>query len=246
MFEQIKKDRLYKLIVERITKSILSGQMRPGDQLPTEPVLAEQFGVSRTVVREAIKALHSQGLVEVTQGRGTFITPPPMEMVTNSFHLLFALGDPSSEELIVARRIIEVPIARMAAEHIDGDGIVMLRSLLNKMEASLGDAEAFINFDTAFHAELARATGNRVLIVMIEPIIDLMKNSREAAMRVPDMADRALGFHQRIYAAVAAHNADAAERCMQDHLSQVEEDMHRASKAATTAARKSARKQSSG
>jgi DNA-binding FadR family transcriptional regulator len=228
MFDHLRKDRLYKHIVERITQAVLTGKMHPGDQLPTEPELALQFGVSRTVVREAIKALHSQGLVEVTPGRGTFITQPRVETVTNSLQLLFTLEDHSAEELIVARRILEVPLARMAAETITDAGLATLKDLLDKMADSLDNAETFIDHDTQFHAEMARATGNRVLMVMIEPIIAMMQGSREAAMRVPDMAVRALTYHAKIYAALSAHNGDIAERCMRDHLSQVAADMQRA------------------
>jgi GntR family transcriptional repressor for pyruvate dehydrogenase complex len=228
MFEQLKKDRLYELIVDRIRQSILTGEMRPGHQLPTEPELSEQFGVSRTVVREAIRALRSQGLVEVTPGRGTFITQPPMETITNSLQILFTLEDRSPEELIAARRILEVPLARMAAENIQPAGIATLKNLLSHMRESVDDAEEFIHYDTEFHAELACATQNRVLMLMIEPILAMMRSSREAAMRVHDMAERALTFHDRIFAAMEMGDSEAAGQAMQEHLDQVAEDMERA------------------
>jgi DNA-binding FadR family transcriptional regulator len=233
VFEQIKRDRLYKLIIDQITRAILLGEKRPGDQLPAEPELAEQFGVSRTVVREAIKALNVQGLVEVTPGRGTFITHPPIESVTQSLQLLLTLEDHPFDELMVARRILEVPLARLAAENLRASSLKALGLLVEEMRESLDDPEAFVNSDTAFHDELARATQNIVLSVMIKPIIAMMHASREIVARVPDMAARALHCHEAIYEACAQHDGDAAEQAMRDHLDKVAEDIARARKLAS-------------
>lgn len=228
MLNEVKHDRLYKHIVAQITRSILKGEKRPGDQLPTEPELEEHYGVSRTVVREAIRALSFQGLVEVSPGRGTFITHPAIETVTNSMHLLLELEDHSFDELLVAREILEVPIARLAAQNHTQESLERIHKYLDQMRQSLGDPESFIMHDTAFHAELATATQNMVLSIIIRPIISMMQASREAATRVPDMPKRALDFHEKIYQAVASRDADLAEKAMRDHLQQIEDDIARA------------------
>lgn len=228
LFEPIEKDRFYKHIVHQITRSILTGQMQPGDQLPTEPELAEQFDVSRTVVREAIKALNMQGLVSVTPGRGTFITQPPIETVTNSLHMMLTFEDHPGDDLIVARRILEIPIVRLAAEHATTENIAALQEYLDGMRAAQDAPEDFIAHDTAFHAELARATQNAVLSVLIQPIIMLLQGTRETLVRVPSSVERALKHHERVFDAIKAGDADNAEQAMLAHLDQVEEDTDRA------------------
>lgn len=230
MLERVKKDRLYKHIVDEITRLMLTGEMPPGYQLPTEQELAGQFGVSRTVVREAIKALSSQGLVDVSPGRGMVITQMPIETVTNSLHLLLKLEDHSFDHLLAARRILEVPLAGLAALNARPDDLKMLEKQLQKMRESVGDAEEFIQHDTAFHAQLAEATQNMVLRVLIQPIIRMLHVSREAASRVPDMPERALVYHEQIYQAVVAGDQVAAENSMRAHLDQVEQDITRARK----------------
>ncbi len=228
MFEPLTRDRLYRGIIDQITRSILTGRMRPGDHLPSEPELSEQFGVSRTVVREAIKALTMQGLVDVVPGRGTIITQPPIETVVNSLQLIIKLEDHSFDDLIEARRLLEVPIARLAARNAQAENIDALAANLEGMRSSTDDIEAFVRYDTAFHAELANATQNIVLRVLVQPIVHLLQASRETLVRVPHVAYRALDFHQHIYEAVIAHDPEAAEKSMYDHLAQAAEDIERA------------------
>lgn len=231
MFEPLTRDRLYKGIVDQVMHSVMTGQMRPGDQLPTEPELAEQFGVSRTVVREAIKALVSQGLVDVSPGRGAFITQPPIETVINSLYVTLKLEDHGYDDLLVARQLLEAPIARLAAENATAENKAALARHLSLMSDHRGDPAAFISHDTAFHAELARATQNTVLTILIQPIISLLQGMRETVVRFPDIPVRATYYHQLIYQAVVAKDGPGAEQAMRDHLAQVAEDVERARQA---------------
>lgn len=231
-FKPLVRDHLPEGIVDQITRAILTGQMRPGDQIPTETELAIQFGVSRTVVREATKALSLNGLVNVYPGRGTFIAQPPMKTVINSIHLMLKLEGHSFDDLMVARRLLEVPITRLAAGNAQPSNLETLAAYLQGMRDSLSDPEVFIREDTAFHAELARATQNVVLIVLVQPIVMILQGAREMLVRVPDAAGRALGFHEQIYHAVADKDGDAAEQGMRDHLAQVAEDVARAERSA--------------
>lgn len=235
MFAPLNKGRLYQGVIDQITQSVMSGKMRAGDQLPTEPELAEQFGVSRTVVREAMKALSLQGLVDVTPGRGTFVTQPPAEIVITSLLLMLKLEDHSLDDLMAARRLLEAPIARLAAENAQTSDIETLEANLRGMRTSLNDPDAFLEYDTAFHGHLARATHNMVLTVIAQPIILMMRSIRHSMAAVPDMAMRALHFHQALYEAVVSKDGAAAEKCMLEHLEQVAEDLERARQQGTTA-----------
>jgi GntR family transcriptional repressor for pyruvate dehydrogenase complex len=214
--------------VDQITRSILTGQMRPGDQIPTETELAEQSGVSRTVVREAIKALSLQGLVHSTPGRGTFISQPPLETVIDNLHLMLSLEDHTFDDLMVVRELLEVPIARLAARHAQPGNIEALATHLQGMRDYAHDQDGFIHHDTAFHAELARATQNVVLTILQQTISKMLRGARVMLVRVPDAANRALAFHEQLYQAVADADPNAAEQDMRDHLAQVAEDIARA------------------
>lgn len=227
-FEPIVKDRLYHGIVDQITEAILIGKMRPGDRLPTENELAKHFGVSRTVVREATQALRAQGLVEMTPGRGTFITQPSIDSVINSLQHLLTIENHSFDDLIATRFLLEVPIARLAAENARAENIEILRICNESMEASLNDPDSYIKFDMQFHTELARATQNTVLSVLIQPLIMMLESARRILSSVPDKAQRSLDCHNRLYEAIVRHDAEASASCMRDHLNQIVRDRARA------------------
>jgi DNA-binding FadR family transcriptional regulator len=179
-------------------------------------------------VREAIKALSLQGLVEATPGRGTFINKPPLETAIYNIHLILSVEDHSFDDLMVVRKLLEVPIARSAAEQAQPSNIEALAEHLQGMRSSLGDNEAFIYHDTAFHAELASATQNVVLTILLQTIVKMLQGAREMLVRVPEAAGRALGYHEKLYRAVAGRDPSAAEQGMRDHLAQVADDLRRA------------------
>jgi DNA-binding FadR family transcriptional regulator len=227
-FEPLVKERLSRGIVDQITEAILKGKMHPGDRLPTESELADQFNVSRTVVREATQALRAQGLVQVTPGRGTFVTQPTFESVMRSFQLMLRLEDHSFDDLMAARNLYEVPIARLAAKYALPENLDVLRACNEGMAAALHDPKTYMEHDTQFHAELARATQNTVLSVLMQPLILMLQAGRPIVVRVPGKAERSLECHQRIYRAVASGDGDAAAQCMRDHLDQIAKDRERA------------------
>jgi GntR family transcriptional repressor for pyruvate dehydrogenase complex len=220
-FEPLTKERLSRGIVDQITEAILTGRMRPGDRLPTENELADQFGVSRTVVREATQALQAQGLVEVAPGRGTYVTHPTFESVMGSFQLMLKLEDHSFDDLLAARYLYEVPIARLAAEHALPENIGVLKACNEGMASALDDPTTYMEHDMQFHAELARATQNAVLSVLIQPLILMLQSSRPIVVKVPGKAELSLEAHWRIYEAVARGDGEAAAQCMRDHLDQI-------------------------
>jgi GntR family transcriptional repressor for pyruvate dehydrogenase complex len=230
LFKRVPKERLYEGIVDQVMRSILSGELRSGDQLPTEAELVQQFGVSRTVVREATKALSSAGLVDVWPKRGTFITQPPIETVVNSRQLMYKLDDHQTlDSVIVVRRLLEVPAARLAAENAQPTNLEALAAYLRGMRSSVNDQKAFMSYDTAFHSELARATQNGLLSLLcqatlgmiIKPIFRMVEAGHETADLFPNMTERALRFHEGIYQAIVEKDGNAAEESMRHHLADV-------------------------
>jgi GntR family transcriptional repressor for pyruvate dehydrogenase complex len=233
-FRPLEKDSLYKGIVEQISNLILLGQIGPGDQLPTETEMAREFGVSRTVVREAIKALGGRGLIRSIPGKGTFVIQPATTKVVNELQVVLTLEDHSLEDLMAMRRILEIPTARLAAENACPASLEALTTDLEQMRMALEGStqgeerlrdEVFVHWDNVFHADLARATQNVVLRVYLQPVVLMLRAAREMVVRVPDVARRAYGFHERILRAVKDGDGDAAEAAMRAHLEQVSADI---------------------
>src|SRR6267143_4630716 len=120
VYKLVRTSRLYEQIVQQIEESILKGDLKPGDQLPAERELAQRFGVSRTAVREAVKALREKGLVEAFSGRGTFITDGTTQAVRQSLDLMVRIGQQEgSAHLAELRLILEPEIAALAASRIE-------------------------------------------------------------------------------------------------------------------------------
>src|ERR1700729_2145963 len=164
MYKVVRTSRLYEQIVQQIEDSILKGTLKAGDQLPSERELALKFGVSRTAVREAVKALHEKGLVEAYSGRGTFITDGTTEAVRQSINLMAKIGQPEgSTHLAEVRAILEPEIAALAAERAEESDRATLREAVAVMDRSLKDADAYIEADLDFHLALAGAAANPLI-----------------------------------------------------------------------------------
>lgn len=231
MYSRIQSSRLYEQIVEQIEQLILDGKLRPGDQLPSERELAEQFSVSRTAVREAVKALREKGLVEIQTGRGTFITASVNKAFRNTLGWMVKAGeDDQRRNLVQVRYILEPEIAAIAAEMATGQDIADLNRAVTAMDAALDDADVFIEADLEFHLALARATQNPLIPMLIDPIVDLLREQRKRIFLVDGGAQRGQYHHKRILQAVTQHDSQAARRAMQTHLEQVRIDSDAAQK----------------
>ena len=216
------RGRLYLDIVEQVQEMIVSGQLQPGDQLPAERQLAEQFGVSRTAVREAIKSLAERGLVDILVGRGTFVTSPSHEHVVESLTLLLRVEASPISDLQEARALVEVPVAGLAALHRTDENLATLDARLADMEASLEDVERFVEADTAFHVELARATGNAALVLLTQALTALIQKERTFMLDFHEQELRAaIESHHELLRTVRAGDARATRAAMRAHLDRV-------------------------
>src|SRR6266568_539784 len=154
MYTPIQSVRVFEQVAEQIEKRILAGELRKGDRLPTERELAEQFHVSRTAVREAMKILAHKGLVDMRPGRGTIVIDGAREAMENSIGLLMKLklGEVGgSDNLVQVREILETEIAALAAVRASEKEIAAMREAIMVMDASLSDADNYIAADNRFH-----------------------------------------------------------------------------------------------
>lgn len=223
--EQLSSRRLYEQLAERIRRLILNGALTPGDRLPTERVLAQDYGVSRTVVREAVKTLQQDGLVEVRAGLGTFIVDETDRAFSQSLSLLMSVNlSDKLLDVVEIREILEVRMAALAATRARSSDIDSMRTAVAVMDDSLDDVSEFIKQDHAFHLALAEATQNAVMPLLISSIVDLLQQLRSRTALVDGSLERGQIHHKRILRAISRGDADAAQKAMGAHLRQVRRD----------------------
>ena len=226
MYKLVRTSRLYEQIVQQIEASIVKGDLKPGDQLPAERDLAQRFGVSRTAVREAVKALREKGLVEAYSGRGTFITDGTTQAVRQSLDLMVKIGQPEgSTHLAEVRAILEPEIAALAAARIQDAELTTMRDAVAAMDrAGAKDPELYIEADLDFHLALAEGAANPLILSLLDSIVALLREQRMRIFRVPGGPERGQIHHKRILDAVERRDSEKAREAMRAHLSQVKDD----------------------
>lgn len=225
VYKVVRTSRLYEQIVQQIEESILKGNLKPGDQLPAERDLAQRFGVSRTAVREAVKALREKGLVEAYSGRGTFITDGTSNAVRQSLDLMVKIGQPEGlTHLAEARAILEPEIAAMAAARCQEAELATMREAVAVMDGAGRDPDAYIEADLDFHLALAEAAANPIILSLIDSIVGLLREQRLRIFRVHGGPERGQIHHKKILEAVERHDPETAREAMKAHLEQVKTD----------------------
>jgi GntR family transcriptional repressor for pyruvate dehydrogenase complex len=239
MFKKVHREStLSDMVSEQIQNLIIDNQLQLGDRLPAERELAQQLGVSRTVVREAVRGLAAKGLLQVSPGRGgTTVRRPAADSITESFSLYFRNGPSMNhEKLLEVRRALEVEIAGLAAERrTDEDLQSLADSLCETEQIGPDDREAFVRCDMAFHAALARATHNELWSVLLDSVADLMIETRRSGFSVPGTAARAYRYHQAIYQQIEEGNAEGARNAMRQHLAEAEDTQRKVTRLRATA-----------
>ena len=225
MYKAVRTSRLYEQIVQQIEESILKGALKPGDQLPAERELAQNFGVSRTAVREAVKALREKGLVEAYSGRGTFITNGTSQAIRQSLDLMSRIGQQEGlAHLAELRQILEPEIAALAATRIEDQLLATMREAVATMDRNLHDPNAYIESDLDFHLALAEAAANPLVLSLLDSIVGLLREQRLRIFRIDGGPERGQFHHKRILGAIEARDAERARNAMRAHLGQVRED----------------------
>jgi GntR family transcriptional repressor for pyruvate dehydrogenase complex len=214
-----REPRLPDKVAELLRASIVDGTLRPGDRLPTERELGDQFGVSRTVVREAVRTLVAKGLMEARSGSGVYVASVGESAVRESMNMfLLGAGLPSYAHVHEVRRVLEVEIAGLAAQRASEDDFRAMDQMCTDMAAAADDLQAASAADVEFHRALARATGNRLFVVMMDAIGDVLVGIRNATLGNPGRVLGGVEFHRSILRCVAAHDVAGARDAMQVHL----------------------------
>jgi GntR family transcriptional repressor for pyruvate dehydrogenase complex len=228
LLEPVKRSRIYEHIVSQIHALIREGRWEPGDQIPPERELAERFRVSRTSVREALRALEMQGIIESRQGGGTFVRRADAEALIPPLTAAILRGQRELAEVLEVRELIEPGIAHHAAARTTPELVAELERLLESQRECIAQGKPFLDEDTAFHHTLARAADNRILLRLHNVILDVLRESRQSYLHVPDRPQMSLRGHEAILAAVKARDAAAAEAAALAHVVEVREGILRA------------------
>jgi DNA-binding FadR family transcriptional regulator len=211
--------RLSDVVSERLLAAIRDANLQPGAKLPSERELGEQFGVSRTVIREAIRHLAARGVLDVRSGSGASIARNDSSNVSEALSLFLArTGLPDPLKIHEVRQLIEVQTARLAAERATDAHLAEIRRTHERLTEVASDPEAAAIADVAFHRAIAQATENELFVVLVDSIGDVMMGIRRATVARPGRVQVGIKYHGRILEALEGRDVDAAGRAMEEHL----------------------------
>jgi len=222
LFEQVEREpKLSDKVAEMMLETILSRRLQAGERLPSERELGEQFGVSRTVVREAVRALAAKGVIEVRSGSGLRVASVGPAAVNESMSLYLRGSQFDFEKVHEVRSMLEVHIAGLAAERASDEDVTALAAVQTEMETAIGDADEAAVHDLEFHRVIARATHNELYLVLMDSIgrshIDIRRSNLGGGRSGPSTVKQ----HRAILAAIRDRDPVRARAAMTAHLEQV-------------------------
>lgn len=221
MHEQDEKGRAADVVVQMLAQKIQSGELPDGQPLPPERNLMEEFGISRTVVREAVVALSNKGLIEARPRHRPIVRKPGFDTAFNAIESIVSrlLHEPGGvRNLFDTRIIVEAALVREAAKHATKDDILALKNALVANEAAIEDSEAFYTTDVAFHEVLYNIPRNPVLPAVSKAYTSWLAPHWSQMARLPDRNRTNYESHAAIYDAILMRDPDGAEEALREHM----------------------------
>jgi GntR family transcriptional regulator, transcriptional repressor for pyruvate dehydrogenase complex len=221
-FETVRRNKVYEDVARQIERLILK-KLKPGEKLPSERELAEMLSVSRSSIRDAIRSLELVGMVEPRQGAGTIVREITAGALANPLTNAIKRKEEMVTELLDFRRIIEPPLAARAATHASIEDTAEMEEILARQEQKLRRGESTIPEDSEFHYAIALASGNSVVLKVLDILMDMLRDTRERSLQIEGRPQKSLAGHRRILAAIKRHDAEGAKDAMRRHIEDVEE-----------------------
>jgi GntR family transcriptional repressor for pyruvate dehydrogenase complex len=223
---QPKRTLIYETVIEHIKAQLISGELKAGARLPTVAALAEQLEVGQASVREAYRIMESMGILEVTQGRGTFVSLAFNDLGGGLRH--FQLAEQQTlAHLLETRKLLEPGIAALAAQRATPAEAQAILDVALEMENLARQGQDFIEPDVRFHELIMLAAHNPVVTRFFSALSDLLLDSRRLSSRIPGATEKAIHYHKLIALAIKEGNAASAQALMYQHVDDVERDIMR-------------------
>lgn len=220
MFEKIDKKTICEKVIDQIKKSITTGELSPGDKLPSERALAETFSISRATVREALRALQYMGLLEIRINDGAYLSHD-INFLSDQVKTSYLMKQFTLMELLEARKFLEAAIVSLAAERATEEQIESLEKIYREELENRKNIKGFISADVAFHMTLADACQNSFFRKMIEPVRELLEESNRSQYEWTRQIEKTLDYHRRILDAVKNGDPGKASEIMWNHLEDI-------------------------
>lgn len=225
VFKVLPHKQIYEEIVEEISSRIRSGELPVGAKLPPERALAEQLGVGRTSLREALRAMKRMGCIRSVVGDGNYIDRVLPGHVALPLSMMLSQGNALAADIIQVRQYLEVHMASMAATSATEDQLRSIRDAISEMEGQVRDGGIGIEGDNRFHLEIAKASHNKAFSIIVELLAELLAESRKATLSIPGQPIKSIADHYQIYAAIQSGDAAAAEAAMANHLLKAQQNL---------------------
>lgn len=220
--EPIVRRKLSDEVFARLERMITSGELAPGDEMPSERDLMERFGVGRPAIREAMQSLASMGLVVISHGERARVLQLTAKTIFKQVDLtakiMLSQSSATLEYLKSARIFFERGMARRAATEATPEDIADLQAIIDRQRASLGNADAFIAADMEFHTRIARISANPIFVAVSEAMLAWLKEYHTDMLIWTGKEKFTLVEHEEILQCLAANDADAAETSVLKHL----------------------------
>jgi GntR family transcriptional repressor for pyruvate dehydrogenase complex len=218
-FRAVNKTRASEEVVQQIRELIAAGRIGPGDRFPSERDLCRILTIGRSTLREAIRALEALGLIRVVPGQGTFLVELPGTVGGEGPGADSRLKAwDRQREMFEVREVLEPGLAALAARRATEEHLARIRAALVAQEAEVKQGGPGMAPNTAFHAAVAEAADNSILLQMVRSFLDLLRESRQSAWQNPERPARSLEQHREILAAIESRNPRLAERIMREHV----------------------------
>ncbi|MFO7717134.1 MAG: FadR/GntR family transcriptional regulator [Desulfohalobium sp.] len=229
MFTNVSQGKRSVFIINQIRESILLGRLKPGDRLPSEQKLLEQFGVSRFTLREALSSLETLGFVEIRKGAGggPVVKEVDIDVARDAVANFLHFQKVSIQDLSEVRKVLEPYLASQMAETISDEDIEYLEALNQACARTLDRGEEIIGgeHEIDFHVHMARATGNAVLIMILDFVNKLLADMKLEMQPGAEFSRRVVEEHDRILQALRNRDSEAAAQAMYEHVDAVEHAM---------------------
>ena len=224
---EIDRSKLYTSIVDQILEGVRSSAFPPGEALPSERVLADQLGVSRSSVREAIRVLEHAGVLDVRTGSGTYVTHEALSQAAALRARAAVVGEQSPLDVMVARRALEPLCASLAAEHRNRQDLRTLRTMIEEQAVQVAEGQDPSSADLRFHLAIGAATHNPVLELLLDRVVDVMRQDtwrqlKHNTLEHPGKPREYLAHHEQMFACIEAQEPERAQAAMSMHLDSVE------------------------